>query len=152
MAPKMFLIFAVVLGVLATVLAFGFIQNSAGADRGPKITITIAKRDLQVNSTIDPARDLDVLDIPGTFRTLQGKTLDPTGRNNYKGEVVNRNIPAGQPVFLADIANYGVFEINDPFVAMPKQAEPGIAIPGDYVKIMVARPDVSGAATAGTDP
>ena len=52
---------------------------------------------------------------------------------------MNRRIPAGQPVFLADIAAYGVLELKPPFRALPIQAEAGIAIPGDWVQVLVTQ-------------
>ena len=53
-ASKMFLIVAVVLGVLATILAFFFINDTAGKDRGPKAKIVVAARDMR---PIDSAAD-----------------------------------------------------------------------------------------------
>ena len=59
-ASRMFLIVAVVLGVLATVLAFAFINSTAGVDRGPKaLKIVVASHDLRANGVIDPDRDLE---------------------------------------------------------------------------------------------
>ena len=87
----MFLGVAVALGVLATVLAFGFIQNSAesGGGNGPKIVV--ANRDLSPNSVIDPDRDLKQIEIPARFRSLAERGLNWEGRNIYKGERVNRD-------------------------------------------------------------
>lgn len=146
-----FLMIAVGMGVVATVLAFVFI-NSAGNSRSAQgVPILVARRNLPVNTTIDPDRDLKVENIPVEFDALRRLTLDSAAVGNYKGEKVNRDIPAGQPVFLADLAAYGALELKEPWRALPIQAEPGIAIPGDYVKILIARPDVASAMAAGAD-
>jgi Flp pilus assembly protein CpaB len=57
---------------------------------------------------------------------------------------------AGQPVFLADLgAGVGDLELKDPYRALTIAATPGIVIPGDYVKVMVARAVASGGVGVG---
>ncbi len=148
-ASKMFLLAAVALGVLATVLAFAFI-NSAGntAAVGPKLSIVVARRDLPADSVLDADRDLRTEEIPdrADFKAFSRLTLDPQILASYKGQHVNRLVPAGQPVFLADIAAYGALELKEPYRALPIQAEPGIAIPGDYVQVLITKPDLAASA------
>lgn len=144
-ASKMFLLAAVAMGVLATVLAFSFINSAGSSQGGPQVRIVTAKRDLPPDATLDPDRDLRVESIPAKFDALARLTLDPSSVASYRGQRVNRQIPAGQPVFLADIAAYANFTPKAPFVALPIQAEAGIAIPGDWVQVMVTRPDLSAA-------
>ena len=141
-ASKAFLVVAIALGVLATILAFGFI-NSAGGGSGPKTQIVIARRDLPVTTRWI----LRATWTSGKSRPLSNRsTSSPSmgaALTNYKGQRINRNIPAGQPVFLADLGNVADYRPTPGLVALPDLAEPGIAIPGDYVKVLVARPDTA---------
>ena len=132
---------AVVLGMLATVLAFGFIESTAGQDRGPKTRIVVAKHDLRPNVAIDPDRDLQAEEIPTRFGSLAAQSLDWDARVNYKGQRLNRRVLAGQPVFLADLSAMGELRLSEGTRALTIAAEPGIVIPGDYVKILVPRMD-----------
>jgi Flp pilus assembly protein CpaB len=143
------LIAAVVLGVLATVLAFTFIQSAAGTDRGPKTRIVVAKHDLKPNAVIDPERDLQVEEIPARFGDLAAQSLDWESRSNYKGQRLNRRVLARQPIFLADLSAAGELDLAPGARALTIPAEPGIVIPGDYVKVVVPRPDYLAAAQAG---
>ncbi len=140
-ASKAFLIAAVVLGVLATVLAFGFIESTAGQDRGPKTRIVVAKRDLRPNVAIDPERDLQAEDVPARFAAMAAQSLDWDARADYKGQRLNRRVLAGQPIFLADLSAMGELRLSEGTRALTISAEPGITIPGDYVKILVPRMD-----------
>ena len=151
-ASKAFLVGAVVLGVLATVMAFLFIQNTAAQDRGPHVQILIAARDLRPNSIIDPERDLKVEPIPVKFADLAGKCLEPDAKSTYKGQRVNRRILAGQPVFLADLAAGGTLEIKEPYRALSIPADAGLVIPGDHVQILVSQPDAGGVGMPGRQP
>ncbi len=151
-ASKAFLVGAVVLGVLATVMAFLFIQNTAAQDRGPHVQILIAARDLRANSLIDPDRDLKVDEIPVKFRELAGKCLEPDAKSTYKGQRVNRRILAGQPVFLADLAAGGSLEIKEPYRALSIPADAGLVIPGDRVQVLVSQPDAGGIGMPGRQP
>jgi Flp pilus assembly protein CpaB len=145
-ASRAFLVGAVVLGVLATIMAFIFIQNTAAADRGPHVRIVVAARDLRANAIIDPDRDLKVTEIPLKFASLAEGILDPDARANYKGQRVNRRILAGQPIFLADLAAVGTLDIKEPYRALSIPADAGLVIPGDRVQILVSQPDALAAA------
>lgn len=138
-ASRMFLVVAVVLGVLATLIAFSFIKGTEGQDRGPKAVVVVASHDLRPGASIDPERDFKLEEIPAKFASFRDKTIDPGSRENYKGQKVNRVIRAGQPVFLVDFAAGGEIEWTSPNErAMNIKADPGLAIPGDHVKIMTA--------------
>ncbi len=147
-SSRIFLVGAVVLGVLATVMAFAFIQSSASADRGPKVHIVVAARDLKANEILNPERDLKVEEIPQKFAVLANESLDPEAKGTYKGQRVNRRILAGQPIFLADLAAGGSLDLKEPNRALTIPADAGLVIPGDYVQILVSSPD-SGAAVPG---
>ncbi|HUO07306.1 MAG TPA: Flp pilus assembly protein CpaB [Phycisphaerae bacterium] len=140
-ASRAFLVGAVVLGVLATIMAFIFIQSTAGVDRGPHVRIVVAARDLRANASIDPERDLKVIEIPVKFASLASESLDADAKATYKGQRVNRRILASQPIFLADLAAVGTLDIKEPYRAMSIPADAGLVIPGDRVQILVAQPD-----------
>jgi Flp pilus assembly protein CpaB len=140
-ASKTFLLAAVGLGVLATVLAFLFIEGTAGQDRGPRTRIVVAKRDLRPNAAIDPDRDLEVDEIPTKYAALAAQSLNPEALANYRGQRINRRIQAKQPVLLADLAAVAELELKPGERALTIPADPGIIIPGDYVKIIVSRPE-----------
>ena len=61
---RVFLVSSVLLGVVAMVAAFVYLENSGGQEKGPKTTILVAKRDLRENTSIDPDKDLTELEIP----------------------------------------------------------------------------------------
>ncbi|MGN6371215.1 MAG: Flp pilus assembly protein CpaB [Phycisphaerae bacterium] len=152
-ASKAFLVGAVVLGVLATIMAFLFIQNTAAQDRGPHVQILIAARDLRPNAIIDPNRDLKVEEIPLKFRDLAGKCLEPDAKATYKGQRVNRRILAGQPVFLADLAAGGTLDLKEPYRALTIPADAGLVIPGDHVQVLVSQPEAGiGMPATGRQP
>ncbi len=143
-ASKIFLAVAVLLGVLATLLAFMFIRSE---NSGTPILITVAKRDLPANTTIDPSRDLKTMQYPPQYTTLRDNSLDPKALNAYKGTRLNRELFQNQPVMLADIAPFsaGDLVLEKPYMALTLPADTGMIIPGDYVKIILARPSLLGA-------
>lgn len=141
---KTFLLAAAALGVLATVLAFVFINQTAGQERGPQTKIVVASRDLRANAALDPEKDLRVEEIPRKYLGLAAQSLNPEALANYKGQRVNRRVNAGQPVLLADLSATAELELRPGERAMTIQAEPHIIIPGDYVKLVVARPEPPG--------
>ncbi len=151
-SSRIFLIGAVVLGVLATVMAFMFIQNSAAVDRGPKVHIVVAAVDLKPNASINPDRDLRVEEIPVKFASLAGQSLDPDSRATYKGQRVNRRILAGQPIFLADLSAGGSLDLKEPYRALTIPADAGLVIPGDHVQILVSSPEPIAPAQPGMAP
>ena len=148
-SSRKFLVGAVVLGVLATVMAFAFIQSSASADRGPKVRIVVAARDLRANEALDPEKDLRVEEIPVKFVGLAQQSLDPDAKGTYKGQRINRRVLTGQPIFLADLAAGGSFELKEPNRALSIPADAGLVIPGDYVQIIVSSPEAAPVSAPG---
>jgi len=136
---KIFLGVAVTLGLLGTILAFAFI-NSAGANNtGPSRVIVVASHDLAPNQPIDPDRDLKPVEVPIKYSALASMCLDWQARTSYKGQRVNRDIQAGQPVMLGDLGGVGSLELEPPNYALTLPAETGMIIPGDYVKIIITK-------------
>ncbi len=141
-ASKIFLAVAVTLGVLATILAFAFINSAGAGNTGPMKHIVVASHDLAPNQMIDPDRDLKVVNIPARFSTLAAMCLDWDSRSSYKGQRLNRDIQAEQPVMLGDLGGVGSLELQKPYYALTLPADTGIIIPGDYVKIVITKANV----------
>jgi Flp pilus assembly protein CpaB len=146
-ASKVFLLVAVLLGLLATVLAFFFISSAGSSNTGPKVKIVVAKHDMSPNLPLDPTRDLMVIDVPTQFKNLASQCLDTdaTALKGYKGKRINREILTGQPVMLQDLKETEFLVLEKPYMALTLTAETGILIPGDYVKLIVAKPNLVGA-------
>src|SRR4051812_38012879 len=95
---------AVLLGVVAMVAAFIYLENSSGQEKGPKATILVARRDIRENTSLDPEKDLAELEIPAKLTDLKARALSPEFKTSYKGQRVNRDVLAGTPVMIADLA------------------------------------------------
>jgi Flp pilus assembly protein CpaB len=134
------------LGLLATVLAFFFINSAGASNTGPQIWVTVAKRDLPANTVIDPSRDLKATRIPQQFQEWASRCLNPTALNIYKGSRLNREIFADQPVLLPDISPFsaGDLVLEKPYLALTLPTEPGLIIPGDYVKLVLTKSNLTG--------
>lgn len=149
-ASKMFLIIAVALGVLATILAFAFINSAGSTDNTPKINIVVARHDMSPNAPIDPERDLKIIQIPRTFQSWADRCLSPGALSSYKGDHVNREIKTDQPVMFADISAVGELVLEKPYFALTLPADTGMIIPGDYVKIIVTKANLTSAVAAAS--
>lgn len=147
-SSRLFLLLAVVLGVLATVTTFAFLESSAGKERGPKTTILVAARDIRPGQAIDPEKDLAEMEIPARMAELRQRALVPEHRASYKGQRVNRRVLAGTPVMLADLAAMADLTLSSPdsrALSIPVRGAHGLSgllVPGDYVKLFVTRPVV----------
>jgi Flp pilus assembly protein CpaB len=149
-ASKVFLMVAVLLGVLATILAFFFINSAGSSTSGPQVSIVVAKRDLAPNTPVEPDRDLTLTEVPAKFSRLARQCLDAESLKNYKGARINREILMGQPVMLADIVDRDFLVLEKPYMALTLPAESGILIPGDYVKIILTKTNMVN--VAATEP
>ena len=159
-SSRVFLLLATVLGVLATVTTFTFLESSTAKERGPKVTILVAAKDLTPNTPIDPDKDLMELQISATLTELKQRSLSPDHKPSYRGQRVNRRVLAGTPVMLADLAAMADLQLGPDsralsITAKGASAVSGLLVPGDYVKLFVTRPVVRirqvGGAAAG-DP
>ena len=142
---RVFLLSSVLLGVVAMVAAFVWLENTAGQERGPKSVILVAKRDLRSSASLDPEKDLVELEIPAKLVELKSRGLTPELKTSYKGQRINRDILAGTPILLADLAAAATLELKGDSRALSIQVKGssalgGLLIPGDYVKVLVTRP------------
>jgi Flp pilus assembly protein CpaB len=158
-SSRVFLLVAVVLGVLATVTTFAFLEGSAGKERGPKAAILVAARDIKPNTPIDPEKDLKEEDIPLSMRAWRDRAVNPDNKGALRGQRVNRMVLAGQPILLVDLANIGDIVLTNPnsrALAIPAkhvQAVGGLLVPGDWVEMYIAKPEFSPRSTTRTiDP
>lgn len=154
---RIFLLSSLALGVLAMAAAFVYLENAAGQDKGPKTMIVVAKRDIRETAALDPEKDLETLEIPARMSALGSLSLPPTMRDSYKGQRVNRNILAGTPVMLADLAAAATLELRGDGRALSipvkgANALSGLVIPGDYVKLLVTRPVIASRPPPSTNP
>lgn len=147
-ANRAFLLAAVIIGVLAMVVAFVYLKSNDSVDKGPKIRILVAKRDLRPNTPLDPDKDLKVEEIPQRFAVWKDRTCSPEAVSTLKGQRVNRTVLADQPLMLADVAAANgdlVIKGDSRGLSIPVKganAFSGLLIPGDLVKIIVTRPNV----------
>lgn len=152
-ASRLFLISSVVLGLLAAVVSFAYLDKASTTDRGPKLKVLVAKHDLRESTALDPERDLQEIEIPASMAVLQQRGLRPEDASSYKGQRVNRRILAGTPVMFADLAAAVELELKGESraISLPikgAQALSGLLVPGDMVKLMVTRPVFRAAAGA----
>jgi Flp pilus assembly protein CpaB len=146
-ASKLFLISSVVLGLLAAVVSFAYLNQATSSDRGPKYRIIVAKHDLRENSTLDPTRDFDEMEVPVRMTALITRGIKPEDAASYKNQRVNRRILAGTPIMLADMVVAADLEIKGDSRALSipvkgAQALSGLLIPGDHVKLLVTTPTI----------
>lgn len=144
-SSRVFLLLAIVLGVLATVTTFAFLESSSGKDRGPTASIIVAAHDLRPGQVIDPEKDLSSIDIPTSFKDLIVRSLRSDRKAAYKGERVNRLILAGTPVMLADVAAVTADPLsgNMRALAIPPRGATIVMPPisaGDFVEVWVSNP------------
>ncbi len=145
-SSRAFLLVAVVLGVLATVATFAYLESSSGVDRSPKVKILAATRELPAGTALDPNKDLEEIDIPAQLTGLQARALSPDLLITYKGQRINRTIFPHTPVMNADLVAMADLELKGDAraLAIPVRganALAGLVRPGDYVRLMVTRQD-----------
>ena len=156
-ASRLFLISSVILGILAAVVSFAYLDTASGTDRRPKAKVLVAKHDIRENTPLDPERDLEEMEVPAGMASLQTRGLRAENAATYKGQRVNRQILASTPVMLADLMAGADLELKGASRALSlpvkgAQALSGLLIPGDMVKLMVTRPMFRIADTTGAAP
>jgi len=134
-ASKMFLIVAVVLGVLATIMAFTLFRENALPAENQPVKVVVAKRDLPAHRPLDPANDLKTEEIPRKFAAFSDRVVTPDQMANCRGQKLDRAVRAGQPIFLSDFALGEDVDIKEPYRLITIPANPGLIVCGDWIKI-----------------
>jgi pilus assembly protein CpaB len=145
---RLMLIIAVVAGVMATVLAFTYINTARSAienqEPEPTVRILFVTRDLAANSLIDPVKDLRVdtigaLTSPGLARSA----VKEDEREALLNKPINAPIPAGSPLLYSHLAPITDINLAPGARAMSIDVNQanlmgGILVPGDRVDIVVS--------------
>ena len=140
---RAFLVTAVVLGVMATVLSFAYLQNNSAKEAAPSIEIVAASHDLRAGAPLDPDKDLKKIEIEKKG-VLPERVVLLVEANRYKGMRINRDIQAGTPIWHADFVAPPM-EVSGTWRALTipvRGATAQFLDPGDYVKVMVTRPQL----------
>ena len=144
---------AVALGLVATLLAFLFIQNRDSQDRTPMTKVWSAAVDLQANQVVTPAH-LKQIAVPKTDSTRDFLAMCFTDTPPREGQRVIRRIPAGAPVLITDFGESKDIELAGEARAMSIPCKGANALSGllqpsrDYVKLFVTRPIANATAIA----
>jgi len=134
-SSKMFLIVAVVLGLLATIMAFTLFQNKALPEGNQPVRIVVAAHDLQAYRPLDPAKDFRQEEIPRRFAAFVNRVVTPDQASSYRGQKLGQAVTAGQPIFLSDFALGEDIEVKEPYRLITIPANPGLIVCGDWVKV-----------------
>lgn len=141
-----FLVVTIVLGLVATALAFVFLSNARPPQQTEMDKIWVARRAIKTNDTINLDRDVELLAIPRKEEFAKLRNLAFTESNPPPArERVNRNIFAGSPILRTDIGGLTDLEIKEPNRALSipargANAVSGLLVPGDHVELWVTRP------------
>jgi Flp pilus assembly protein CpaB len=162
----MFLVVAVILGVVATMIAFFFLsaQANKAETEGPKITILVARKNLLQDAVLDPAKDLKEMPVPATpeMRAFAAncftKEFPPPAKQR-----LSRSIVAGNPLMLTDIGVSAGWDIDTvgsktspakramPIPARGPNVVSGLLAPNDLVVLMMTKPGTPTSAPSGGD-
>jgi Flp pilus assembly protein CpaB len=143
-SSRVFLLASLVLGVLATIIAFIYLDQSVGQRAAPTRAYYFAATDLAAGTAIDPDRDLRVEQVPGELPGGIPAELTDT----LRGERIIRPLRLGQPILLSDLGEVVELRVERDKRALSIPARgahalSGHLVPGDYVTLMVTRPLVS---------
>ncbi len=144
-ASKIFLFAAIILGVLAMVMAFAYIDDTTTKGGGGTPTpILVAARDLRANTPLEPDKDFKEVSVPKLFQGFASQVLTPAVKEAYKGQRLNRRVLAGQPVMLADLSTSAKLEFTPGLclISIPARGAQGLSgllVPGDSVKVLITQ-------------
>jgi Flp pilus assembly protein CpaB len=159
-----FLIVAVAIGAVATMMAFFFLSSQAKKE-AEMVTISVytAAHNIANGSPLDTSKDLTPIDLPATPQTKRlaqiGFTVDAPPPNRQR---VNRPIPAGSLILKSDLGGIADFDFVGKTLPVKPSTSPGptyamsvpvqganalsgLLVPGDYVKVIITRPGTDSA-------
>lgn len=154
---------AIVAGVVATGLAFVYLQSEGAAARTQQVErptmLLMAKQDLPANHILDPDEDLTTVAVPQrTFASFVQMAVKESERESVRGRQITRPVPAGEPILYSHLVSFSELDIAPGMRAMSipvdrANAMDGILIPGDRIDIIVSYPQPQNeSGTAGRTP
>lgn len=136
------LIVAVAAGLVATVLAFAYINSAAKGDE-PEQTVRLlfVTEDLPANHVLDPETDLRSGAV-GLFTSagLVRAAIKADEQEALRGRQINGPLPAGVPLLYSHLAPILDLDLSPGTRAMVINAAgvPAILVPGDHIDLIVS--------------
>ena len=145
---RLMLIIAIVAGVMATVLAFTYINSATSAaeeqEPEPQISVLFVVNDLPANHALDPEADLregaiGAITSPGLARSA----VKADERASLRGLRISSPLPAGVPLLYSHLEAVTDVALAPGMRAMAIDVRAanlmgGILVPGDRVDIVVS--------------
>jgi Flp pilus assembly protein CpaB len=145
---RLMLIIAVVAGVMATVLAFTYINSATSAfeeqEPEPQVGVLFVVNNLPANHALNPDTDLRVDTVGATTSPgLVRSAIKAEERESVRGLHISSPLPAGVPLLYSPIAPIVELELEPGMRAMAIDVSGanlmgGILVPGDHVDIIVS--------------
>jgi Flp pilus assembly protein CpaB len=145
---KLMVVIAVVAGLMATVLAFTYINSATSAIEEPEkqVAVLFVVNDLRANHIIDPAVDLrpEMVGIV-TSAGLARSAVKAEERESLMGVMISSPLPAGVPLLYSHLTEIQDLDLKPGMRAMSINVRSdnlmgGILVPGDHVDIIVSYP------------
>ena len=148
MKDRLMLLVAVVAGLVATALAFVYLDAAAAdaEDIAPPKTMQVlfTLNDLPANAVIDAARDLRVetINIDATPGIARG-AVKASDRNAVDGRPISSPVPAGMPLLYSHLTQIQDVDLGPGMRAMAITVDRenlmgGILVPGDHVDLVIS--------------
>jgi len=151
-ANRLMLIIAVVAGVLATVLAFQYIQGATNAvERRAaegRVKLLFVTDDLPADHLLEPDEDLRVDEVGAeSSAALVRAAVKAEERDALRGQRIYAPVPAGMPLLYSHLAPVEQLELGPGMRAIAIEVDEastfgGILVPGDRVDLIVSYRDV----------
>ena len=145
---KLMLIIAVVAGLMATVLAFTYINSATSAvdEPEPQAEVLFVVNDLPANHPIDPTTDLRPQMVGAvTSAGLVRAAVKAEERESLRGLPISAPLPAGVPLLYSHLTEVQDLDLKPGMRAMSINVQAanlmgGILVPGDHVDIIASFP------------
>jgi Flp pilus assembly protein CpaB len=145
---RLMLIIAIVAGVMATILAFAYINSATSAaeerEPEPRVSVLFVVNDLPANHALDPDADLRV-DTVGAITSpgLARSAVKADERASLRGLRIGSPLPAGVPLLYSHLESIADIDLGQGMRAMAIDVRAanlmgGILVPGDRVDIIVS--------------
>ena len=130
---RLFLVVAIVIGVLSVGMAFVYISQARGRwDPKKGKQVLVVKREIPANATLNLKTDIEVLSIPGIrkFDAFVNSCIPPSLSASLDGKRVSRALPKGTPVTYADLVAPVDLALTEGMIAISIPAKPATAVGG----------------------